>query len=95
MTVGYKVVRETFTSRVRSTAPRSNSWSHISTDPFSQLKTAGLSAEAGDGACGVEFFIAYEFRSRTLATLMGAMFDAAFRKFTSAFEARADQIFGL
>ena len=48
----------------------------------------------GEQACDVEFFIAYEFKSRTLALLMGAMFDAAFRRFAAAFERRADQIYG-
>jgi coenzyme Q-binding protein COQ10 len=42
----------------------------------------------------VEFFIDYEFRSRTLAMLMGALFDTAFRKFAVAFEQRADQVYG-
>ena len=45
-------------------------------------------------ACDVEFFIAYEFRSRTLGMLMGAMFDAAFRRFAGAFERRADEVYG-
>ena len=49
---------------------------------------------AGEGACDVEFFISYEFRSRTLGLVMGAMFDAAFRRFSAAFERRADQIYG-
>jgi len=42
----------------------------------------------------VEFFIDYEFKSRTLGLLMGAMFDMAFKKFSEAFETRADQIYG-
>ena len=42
----------------------------------------------------VEFFIDYEFRSRTLGALMGAVFDDAFRKFTTAFEQRADKVYG-
>ena len=42
----------------------------------------------------MEFFIAYEFRSRLLGALMGSMFDAAFRKFSAAFEARADAVYG-
>jgi coenzyme Q-binding protein COQ10 len=51
-------------------------------------------SQAGDAACDVEFFISYEFRSRTLGLLMGTMFDAAFRRFASAFERRADVVFG-
>ena len=50
-------------------------------------------AEADGGKCRIEFYIAYEFRSRALAMLMGSMFDAAFRKFSSAFETRADEVF--
>ncbi len=49
---------------------------------------------ASGGTCDVEFFIDYEFRSRTFALLMGAMFDAAFRKFAAAFEQRADKVYG-
>ena len=44
-------------------------------------------------ACEVEFFISYEFRSRMLGVLMGSMFDVAFRRFTAAFERRADAIY--
>jgi coenzyme Q-binding protein COQ10 len=48
----------------------------------------------GERTCEVEFFINYEFRSRTLAMLMGALFDTAFRKFAAAFEQRADEVYG-
>jgi coenzyme Q-binding protein COQ10 len=50
--------------------------------------------EGADRACEVEFFIDYEFASRTLGLLMGSMFDTAFRKFAEAFEKRADFIYG-
>ena len=42
----------------------------------------------------MEFFLAYEFRSRAFALLMGTVFDAAFRRFATAFERRADQVYG-
>ncbi|HET7910682.1 MAG TPA: SRPBCC family protein, partial [Pseudolabrys sp.] len=48
----------------------------------------------GENACEVEFFITYEFKSRALAMLMGAMFDTAFRRFAVAFERRADAVYG-
>ncbi len=47
----------------------------------------------GDNGCEVEFFIDYEFRSRVLAMLMGAMFEAAFRRFAAAFEKSANEIY--
>ena len=47
-----------------------------------------------ESVCDVEFFISYEFKSRVLGMLMGAMFEAAFRRFAEAFERRADAIYG-
>jgi len=95
MEAGYKSVREKFTSRVvLNRAAHRIDVAYVD-GPFSHLENRWTFADAGNGACRVEFFIAYEFRNRMLATLMGGMFDAAFRKFSSAFEARADQIFGI
>ena len=45
-------------------------------------------------ACDVEFFIAWEFKSRILAMLVGSMFEMAFRRFAQAFEHRADAVYG-
>jgi coenzyme Q-binding protein COQ10 len=42
----------------------------------------------------VSFSIDYEFKSRTLALVMGAVFDAAFRRFAEAFERRAEAVYG-
>ena len=42
----------------------------------------------------LEFFIDYEFKSRTLGLLVGSLFDTAFRKFSEAFERRADAVYG-
>jgi coenzyme Q-binding protein COQ10 len=94
MTVAYKIIRETFTSRV--TLDRANLVIEASylDGPFRHLDNRWTFASAGEGACVVNFWIEYEFRSRALDALMGAMFDRAFRKFTEAFEARADQVYG-
>jgi len=94
MTVAYKILRETFTSWV--TLDRANLVIQASylDGPFRHLDNRWTFAPAGEGACVVNFWIDYEFRSRALDALMGAMFDRAFRKFTEAFEARADEIYG-
>jgi coenzyme Q-binding protein COQ10 len=140
MTIAYKLIRETFTSRVTIARDRLQILVEYLDGPFSRMENrwqfhpvesngegavcedakSGLPAEAqvaGDGrgeacedkasevearrvearkveACEVEFFIAYEFRSRAFGLLMGALFDAAFRRFAAAFERRADQVFG-
>ncbi len=95
MTVGYKLIRETFTSRVTLDKPISRCGSNISTGRSAGSKTSGPSRTKpeGDGS-RVGFFIDYEFKSRTLGALMGSMFDAAFRKFAGAFERRADVVYG-
>jgi len=93
MTVGYKSIRERMTTRVVLDRQALRITSEYVDGPFSHLENMWSFADAEGGKCRVDFYIAYEFRSRTLAVLMGNMFDAAFRKFASAFEARADQMF--
>jgi coenzyme Q-binding protein COQ10 len=103
MTVAYKLIRESFTSRVTLERDKLAILVEYLDGPFSRMENrwvfhpvegSGGGEGAGMPTCDVEFFISYEFRSRTLGLLMGAMFDAAFRRFASAFEHRADAVFG-
>jgi coenzyme Q-binding protein COQ10 len=94
MTVAYKLVRETFTSRVTLDRANLDILVEYLEGPFRRLNNRWRFKPAGERACDVEFYIAYEFRSRTLGMLMGAVFDTAFRRFASAFERRADQVYG-
>jgi coenzyme Q-binding protein COQ10 len=93
MTVAYKLIRETFTSRV--TLDRRNLQISVEylNGPFSRLENRWTFRPAGERSCDVEFFISYEFKSRMLALLMGSMFDFAFRRFAAAFEQRADLVY--
>jgi coenzyme Q-binding protein COQ10 len=94
MTVAYKIIRETFTSRVKLDRPNLQILVEYLDGPFRRMQNRWTFRPAGENACEVEFFIDYEFRSRTLAMLMGAMFDTAFRRFAAAFEQRADKVYG-
>jgi coenzyme Q-binding protein COQ10 len=94
MTVAYKLIRETFTSRVTLDGPNMEILVEYLEGPFRKLKNRWSFRVVNQDSCEVDFFIAYEFRSRTLGLLMGAMFDAAFRRFAAAFERRADQLYG-
>ncbi|WP_341988477.1 type II toxin-antitoxin system RatA family toxin [Azorhizobium sp. AG788] len=94
MTVAYKLIRETFTSRVSLDRPRRVIHVEYLDGPFSRLDNRWEFIATGDTQCEVRFSISYEFRSRTLGLLMGAMFDAAFRRFADAFEKRADEVYG-
>jgi len=94
MTVSFKLMRETFTSRITLDRPNLKILVEYLKGPFSNLENRWTFEPKGDDACDVGFFIAYEFRSRMLAMLMGTMFDAAFQRFAAAFEKRADQVYG-
>jgi len=94
MTVAYKIIRETFTSRVTLDQQGLKILAEYLNGPFKRMQNRWTVNPVETKVCDVEFFIDYEFRSRTLAVLMGAMFDAAFRRFAVAFEQRADEIYG-
>ena len=94
MTVAYKLVRQKFTSRVTLDRPNLQILVEYLEGPFRRLNNRWQFRPVSEHACDVEFFIAYEFRSRTLGMLMGAVFDAAFRRFADAFERRADIVYG-
>jgi coenzyme Q-binding protein COQ10 len=94
MTVAYKLIHQTFTSRVTLERPNLKILVEYLDGPFSRLQNRWTFHSMGEKACTVEFFIEYEFKSRTLAMLMGAMFDTAFRRFAAAFEKRADEVYG-
>ncbi len=94
MSVAYKMFRESFTSRVTLDRPRLSIVVEYLDGPFSRLENRWTFKLLEERASEVDFYISYDFRSRTLGLLMGAMFDAAFRRFAEAFEVRADEIYG-
>jgi len=93
MSVAYKLVREKFSSRVTLDRPNLQILVEYLDGPFRHMENRWVFHATGERMCEVEFFIAYEFRSRTLGLLMGGMFDLAFRRFAHAFEQRADRIY--
>jgi coenzyme Q-binding protein COQ10 len=94
MTIAYKLIRETFTSRVTLDRKALSILVEYLEGPFRRMNNRWTFHPTGDDSCEVEFFLAYEFRSRALGLLMGSVFDAAFRRFAVAFERRADQVYG-
>ncbi len=94
MTVAYKIFRETFRSRVTLDRPNRQILVEYLEGPLRKLENRWTFRPVDAGSCEVGFYLAYEFASRTLAALMGAVFDAAFRRFPEAFERRADLVYG-
>lgn len=93
MTVAYKVIRETFSSRVTLDRAKLSILVEYLDGPFSHLENRWRFRPESERLSEVDFFIAYEFRSKMLGMVMGALFDSAFRRFAEAFERRADQIY--
>ena len=98
MRVGFKAIRESFTSRVTLDRAANVIVAEYIDGPFKSLENRWTFRDRppGDGStgCTVEFFITYEFKSRMLGLLMGSMFEGAFSRFAEAFEERADKVYG-
>jgi coenzyme Q-binding protein COQ10 len=99
MQVGFRAICERYASRVTCNAPKLEILVEYIDGPFKKLDNRWAFRDEPVGPSGearsvVEFFIAYEFKSAALGLLMGAMFDAAFQKYSDAFVKRADQVYG-
>jgi len=93
MTVGYRAIRESFSSRVTLKPERNEIAVAYLDGPFAHLDNRWRFTDV-PGGCEVYFFIDYAFASRMLSLLMGAVFDKAVRKYTDSFEARARALYG-
>ena len=94
MTIAYKVVHQSFTSRVTLDHEKLSIYVDYLDGPFSRMHNRWTFRPLTENTCDVEFFIDYEFRSRAFALLAGAVFDQVFRRMVGAFEARAYKIYG-
>ncbi|VVT03091.1 Cyclase [Sphingomonas sp. EC-HK361] len=92
MIVGFKGLRETFTSRVEKQRP-----DHIRVDyvdgPMKYLHNDWHFRPDGDG-CFVDFAVDFQFKNRMFEMLAGQVFGLALRKMIGAFEQRAAQLYG-
>ena len=98
MVVGFKGLRETFTSRVRKDRPGSITVDYID-GPLKYLKNDWRfrddgQAGSGAGGCALEFTVDFQFRNRMFELLAGQVFQAALRRMTAAFEERAAKLYG-
>ena len=90
--VGFRMVRERFTSRVTLSAPDRVDVEYLD-GPFRYLNNHWIFKPA-EGGCLIDFYIDFEFRSRILQRLMGPLFNEAVRRMVSAFESRAHTLYG-
>lgn len=93
MTVSFKLLEERFTSRVTLDRANLRILVEYLEGPFSKMENRWEFHPVQERTSDVKFFITYEFKSRTLGFLMGTMFETAFRRFSDAFERRADIVY--
>jgi coenzyme Q-binding protein COQ10 len=94
MTIAYKLIHQSFTSRATLDRDKLTILVEYLDGPFSRMQNRWAFHAKTETSCEVEFFIDYEFRSRTFAMLAGAVFDTVFRRMAAAFEKRADEVYG-
>lgn len=92
LVIGFKMIRERFTSRVVLDRPRQIDVSYIE-GPLRHLNNHWEFHPHPDG-CLIDFYVDFEFRSRMLQKLIGTLFNEAFRRMVAAFEARARELYG-
>jgi coenzyme Q-binding protein COQ10 len=92
LTIGFKMFRETFRSRVTLERPHHV---HVSyeTGPFRYLNNHWRFNAVPQGT-EVDFFVDFEFRSRILQMAIGMVFNEAVRLMVRAFERRAMALYG-
>jgi coenzyme Q-binding protein COQ10 len=93
MVVGFKSLRERFTSKVLKT-PGEMIDVHYVDGPLRDLENTWRFIPLEGGGCTVDFRVDFAFKNRVFEALAGQYFDRAFRKMVTAFEARAEELYG-
>lgn len=93
MVVGFKSIREKFTSEVHKHRPDMIDVRYID-GPLRDLDNKWLFRPLSDTSCEVDFSVNFTFRNRMFEAMAGQYFDRAFRRMVDAFEARAAELYG-
>lgn len=91
--IGFKMIRERFTSRVTLSAPDRIDVAYAD-GPFHYLNNHWIFMPAA-GGCEIDFFVDFEFRSKMLQKVMEVLFSEAVRRMVAAFETRAGELYGI
>jgi coenzyme Q-binding protein COQ10 len=93
LVVGFRALKETFTSKVIKRRPYEIEIDYIE-GPLKYLHNSWKFAPDGQGGTIVDFCVDFAFRSRIFEALAGQMFDRALRRMIGAFEERAHALYG-
>ena len=93
MVVGFKSLRESFTSRVAKDRPNMIKVHYVD-GPLSDLDNVWTFRAVDEHSCEIDFLVEFTFRNRLFEKIAGQYFDKAFRKMVEAFETRAAALYG-
>lgn len=93
MMVGFKALREKFTSKVKKDRPERIAVEYVD-GPLSHLENTWHFEPLGPNRCRIDFCVDFTFRNAVFEALAGQYLDRAFRKMVGAFEERARQLYG-
>jgi coenzyme Q-binding protein COQ10 len=93
LVVGFRALKETFSSRVRKRRPHQIEIDYIE-GPLKYLHNSWTFHPDGKGGTRIDFCVDFAFRSRIFESLAGQMFDRALRRMIGAFEERAHALYG-
>ena len=94
LVISFKVFRERFGSRVTLRPEKRRIDVAYLEGPFKYLNNHWQFVPVSDGVSDIDFFVDFEFRSRTLQAVIGLVFNEAVRRMVRAFEQRAEQLYG-
>lgn len=92
MLVGFKALKEKFTSRVEKRRPEQLRVHYVD-GPLRDLDNTWTFRNV-EGGCEIDFCVDFAFRNPIFEKIAGQYFDRAFRKMVSAFEERASVLYG-
>ena len=93
LVIGWKVIREKFSSKVVLSSPDAIQFDYTN-GPLKYLHGFWQFTPTETGGTVVEFKVDFEFKSRTLALVMGGVFSELVHRMVGAFEARAIALYG-
>lgn len=91
LVVGFKALKETFTSRVHKQRPHEIEIDYVE-GPLKYLHNSWTFRPASGGT-EVDFCVDFAFKNRIFEALAGQMFDRALRRMIGAFEERAAALY--
>ncbi|RAU22426.1 ubiquinone-binding protein [Paramagnetospirillum kuznetsovii] len=93
LVIGFKLIRERFTSKVTLNGPDRVDVTYTE-GPFHHLNNHWIFRRQPDGGTEIDFYVDFEFKSKLLQTVIGALFNEAVKLMVSSFEKRARQLYG-